>query len=120
MKLHHLNNTAFVSVFLLAAVLGCAGEDRSASTLKFDRDAWIAAEGQSSRQRMIKALENELKTGMSAEEVTELLGQPDGKIDRDSGKAFIYGLGRGLIDMEEYRIIFDEDWKVTAFKQVQG
>ncbi len=119
MKLQHLK-TAFVPVLLLMAVLGCAAESPTGSIAKFDRQAWVAAKGQSIRQRMVEALESELKVGMSAEEVTDLLGEPDGTIERDSGRAFIYGLGRGLIDFEEYRILFDDQGNVVEFKQVQG
>ena len=69
---------------------------------------------------MVKLLEKELKVGMSAEEVVDLMGEPDAKIDRDTGKFYLYGLGRGLIDYEEYRVIFDDSWKVERFMQVQG
>jgi hypothetical protein len=69
---------------------------------------------------MVKLLEAELKVGMSAEDVVNLLGEPDRKIDSESGKSYIYGLGPGLIDYEEYFLIFDDSWALVEFRQVQG
>lgn len=101
-------------------LLGCVGNETPEAVSKFDRQAWLDAEGESSRQKMIQSLENELKPGMTVEEVVELIGKPDTTIDRASNKEYIYSLGRGLIDYEEYRVIFDDAWKVTKFMQVQG
>lgn len=105
---------------LLSFVPGCARNETPKVVSKFDRQAWLDAEGESIRQKMVKSLENELKRGMTAEEVVDLMGKPDTKIDRDSEKSYIYSLGRGLIDYEEYRVIFDDAWKVKKFSQLQG
>ena len=104
----------------LPFVHGCARNKTPNVVSQFDRQAWLNADGESSRQQMIKSLENELKRGMTAEKVVDLMGKPDAKIDRDSEKSYIYDLGRGLIDYEEYRIIFDDAWKVKNFSQLQG
>ncbi len=108
------------TTLLLSGVLGCAKNETPEAVSKFDRQAWLDAAGKSDRQKMVKSLENELKLGMTVEEVVELMGEPDTKIDRDSGKSYIYSLGPGLIDYEEYWVIFDDAWKVTKFMQVQG
>lgn len=108
---------------MLVAITGC--EDAKNSPIpaaEFDIQAWIAAKGDHDpiRQSMIKSLENKLKVGMSIEDIVYLIGEPDLKIDSDSGKAYIYYLGRGLIDYEEFQVIFDNDSKVVKFMQVQG
>ena len=71
-------------LLVLVVVLGCEGaKPTTGAGAKFDSKAWIAAKGDAARQPMVKLLEKELKVGMSAEEVVDLMGEPDAKIDRD-------------------------------------
>jgi len=58
--------------------------------------------------RMRGSETKELKVGMSVEEVVDLMGEPDRKTDSESERSYLYGLGRGLIDYEEFHVIFDE------------
>ena len=113
--------STLVVLLVLVIVLGCEGaQTTTAAKAKFDSKAWIAAKGDRARQPMVKLLENELEVGMSVEDVVNLIGEPDAKIESESGKCYIYGLGPGLIDYEEFRVIFDESWTVAKFMQLQG
>ncbi len=108
---------------MLVAIMGCeAAKKTPIPSAEFDRQAWIAAKGDPDpvRQTMVKSLENELKVGMSIKDIVDLMGEPDSKADSDSEKFYIYYLGRGLIDYEEFRVIFDDDSKVVKFMQIQG
>lgn len=111
-----------IATVLFSTILtACADkQDQTSSVVKFDKQAWLLDKGKSSRQRMIKGLEKELKLGMSSKQVIELMGEPGNVIDRKSEKSYIYDLGKGLIDYQEYRVIFDDNWKVTEFMELQG
>lgn len=101
--------STLVLLLVLVVVFGCEGvKPTTGAGAKFDSKAWIAAKGDSARQPMVKLLEKELKVGMSVEEVVDLMGEPDRKTDSESERSYLYGLGRGLIDYEEFHVIFDE------------
>jgi len=93
----------------------------------FNSESWIYATCDTSassdtssptRFQMIEALEEELKVGMSKDDVAALLGPSE--VTEFGDGTFIYCLGRGLVDYEEYWVVFDADGKVQSFKQVQG
>ena len=114
-----------IPLILAAAVLLASCSDTK--TDAFDSEAWIyatcdnsASETTSSptRYQMIDALEDELKVGMSKDDVAALLGPSEATAFGDG--TFIYCLGRGLIDYEEYWVVFDGDDKIESFRKVQG
>ena len=110
--------TILLASLALLLSFGC-GQSNPVSS-KFDRQAWLDGKNDDSRQEMVEALEKELRPSMSSDAVIQLLGEPDGKIDRNNQRAYIYGLGKGLVDYDEYRIIFDAEWNVESFRKVQG
>jgi len=100
---------------------------------EFTTEAWLAAKCKSpssssslsvsstepNRLDMVKQLEaGILKTGMTREEVTTLLGPSEMSTGND--KRFVYCLGIVVIDYEQYWITFDDNGRVESFRQVQG
>ena len=92
MKLNYLC-IVITAAFLSVSLSACSDEKTGVLATEFDRKAWLSAKGKSARQKMVKALEKELRLGISADEIIELMGEPDRKVDSESEKSYIYGLG---------------------------
>ena len=108
---------ACATLVILATTFGVAACDDSNDPPTFDKAAWIAAKEEpredNPRFWMLKAVEAELKPGMSKDEVQMLLGPPD----RGSANRFVYDLGYTFpsIDYQEYVIEFDDTGKLSRY-----
>jgi hypothetical protein len=102
------------------AALGIGGNMAAAGG--FDSQKWKAERGNETsknpRVTMVGEAEKLLRVGMTREEVTALLGEPDG--NANTRFEYLLGISPVGIDFEVFIIEFDAQGKLVRFRTERG
>jgi hypothetical protein len=106
-----------------ALVLGAGGYMATTTmTAGFDSDKWKALRSSTAREnprsRMVSKLEQELRPGMTQDEVLALLGEPEIK----EGVRYVYSIGASPfgVDYEYFAVEFDAEGKLLRHMITRG